>query len=136
MSDMITYRQPLLQDTSFRSFWDNLSDNLLRNDNDTGYSLSECTAACENDDTCLQFSHTQNECRLGSYVVNGHEVPSVDVDFTSGWDRNKIGKMGFAFTKDRMYSTCESVQWKRPIIHWWTETSVAPGPTALSEHES
>ncbi|KAK5301418.1 hypothetical protein LTR99_006385 [Exophiala xenobiotica] len=115
-SDMLSYRQPLLQNTSVHDFWDNLSADILPNDDGAIHSSLTCAEACERNATCLQYSYTRNECRLWPYIVHGHEVKEKDVDFVSGWDRQKMRDLGLNFA-DLAGSTCETGRWIDPILH-------------------
>ena len=107
-SDILEYRQSYLQNTSSRDFWDNLSADVFHN---ASYSFSACAEACEKNKTCLQYSYTTNECRLWPYIVHGHEVSNKDVEFTSGWNRERISQLGLNS------SGCETGKWTRPVIH-------------------
>lgn len=124
---MIAYRQPFLQHTAYHDAWDNLSPDLLPSDNSGSLSLQRCAEACESDETCLQFSYTQNECRLGPNIIQGHEVVDKDIDFRSGWDRGKMRQLGLNF-EDHMDSGCQQGQWTRAKIPWWGDFELAAAP--------
>ncbi len=115
-SDMVAYRQPLLQNTSFHDFWDNLSADMVPNDDAAIHSSLTCAEACERNATCLQYSYTRNECRMWPYIVHGHEVTKKDVEFVSGWDRQKMRDLGLSFA-DYAASGCETARWTEPIVH-------------------
>lgn len=84
------------------------------------------------DKNCLQYSHTQNECRLWPYIVLGHEVTNKDVSFMSGWNPRKLRELGLSFTDDSMESGCKSGQWIRPKIHWYADSWLGPVPPETS----
>ncbi|KIW16057.1 hypothetical protein PV08_06108 [Exophiala spinifera] len=115
-SDLLEYRQRHLQNTSVLAFWDNLSADLLPSDDAACRSSSACAESCEKNTTCLQYSYTKNECRLSPYVTHGHAIGDRSVEFTSGWNRQRISELGLNVTGD-MTSSCEAGTWTKPITH-------------------
>lgn len=107
-SDILEYRQPRLQNTPSRDFWDNLSADVSHN---ASHSSSNCGAACETSRTCLQYSYTANRCQLSPYILLGHQVTSEDVEFISGWNLERITQVVVNS------SDCEISRWTQPVVH-------------------
>ncbi|KAH8886303.1 hypothetical protein GQ53DRAFT_346151 [Thozetella sp. PMI_491] len=108
--------------SSTREFWDNYSS-LEQPKGSTAHKSAEaCRAACAADrrrDGCTQWSFTtaENEamCRFGTGVHLGAATP--DKNIVSGWNVQRMRKMGFDTDPQRGYSTsCSGATWLRPLV--------------------
>ncbi|KAF2177537.1 glycosyltransferase family 31 protein [Zopfia rhizophila CBS 207.26] len=112
-STLLAYTHSHLRDGPTREFWDNLSNIVLFNNSTAHSSASACSSACAADPKCLQYSYSARTCRFGDFIKLGSSVERSKGEFTSGWDTEKMEKLGFRNDGDTSY-VCREATWLRP----------------------
>lgn len=112
-STLLDYTMSDLHQAPTRASWDNFADVIQPVDSPAHLSTSECSSACASNPGCLQYSYSAGTCRFGYFVQKGRPVP--DSDHTSGWNMEKIYRLGYQKDEQKS-SSCQEATWLKPVI--------------------
>ncbi|ORY01838.1 hypothetical protein BCR34DRAFT_449321, partial [Clohesyomyces aquaticus] len=114
-SKLLPHIFPPLAEAPMRNNWDNWSGDLQPEDSVAHASSFKCRSSCFADPTCLQYSYSAKQCRFGHAFQQGKPADDKDREFVSGWDVEKLSKLGFE-AKTGVSGGCEDAQWIRPGV--------------------
>lgn len=104
---------PDLQEDPTRESWDNWSEAVQPEDSPAHSSASKCSSGCVANPGCLQYSYSEGTCKFGFFVQTGRAAP--DTDYTSGWNLEKIYRLGYE-KDEKKSSSCTKPTWLKPVI--------------------
>lgn len=112
-STILDYTMSDIHQTPQRTSWDNFADVVPPEDSPVHTNIAQCSTACASDPGCLQYSYSSGTCRLGFFVQMGRPVS--ESDHISGWDLEKVYKLGYQKDPERSTS-CKEATWAKPIL--------------------
>ncbi|KAI1868771.1 hypothetical protein JX265_006750 [Neoarthrinium moseri] len=114
-STILDFTFSSISDSPTRASWDNYSPDVQPDGSHAHTSASACAEGCLSNKRCLQYSYIAGVCKFGNFIQLGR--PISNADSLSGWDMNKMVRMGYQKDPQKS-SSCKHATWLKPDIRW------------------